>query len=478
MSATRETILALVQESKATWDFEAVAAELNDAVEAVQRDGTLAEPSKRPLVNIANVALKALEERLRSPQHLQQALAGVELRIAELPDEQADQLAIWFFKIAYSGNRVTLEIERLIRPVLARTKKNGNPGENERRYRGDLEHYRRLAEWGTNLVLSENNLNGLIVAVRVAPLKRGVGDEIRAKCEQALAALQTRKQMSAAELAKDSLAKCRKLIEPAWQRFRSEQTYVNQPDSKALHTCLFGLLNAVSATEELANVAQEMTEEINLLRSHFEQIRFPSSTTLLARAKKEIQNLEQELATTIDFDGLKGDVAALQKRLEQAKRGVKGVNWMHKDHADEALRETSELYQEILNKEHSPAEFESAMRLFEADIAKLDSPQTPLTPNQIKRLQARVAKDAPLVRWVTACFEAPAERNLAWGRIDDVKARLKGLWTRMESQQEQRAAEFQEQCLQFEGQIRASVELSGIRSELRELERSVTEFLP
>ena len=48
----------------------------------------------------------------------------------------------------------------------------------------------------------------------------------------------------------------------------------------------------------------------------------------------------------------------------------------------------------------------------------------------------------------------------------------------MESQQEQRAAEFHEQCLQFEAQIRASVELSRTRSELRELERSVTEFLP
>lgn len=379
MSTARETILALVEKSKATWDFEAVAAELNEAAEAVQRDGTLAEPSKRPLVNIANVALKALEERLRSPQHLQQALAGVELRIAELPDEQADQLATWFFKIAYSGNRVTSEIERLIRPVLARTKKNGNSGENEKRYRRSFENYMRLADWGTDLVLSENNLNGLIVAARVAPLKQGVGDEIRAKCEQSLAALQVRKQMSRAELAKDSLDKCRKLIEPAWQKFQSENAYISQPDSTAVHTCLFGLLSAVSATEELADAAQEMTEQINLLRSHFEEIRFPSSTALLARAKKEIQNLEQELATAIDFDWLKEDVAALQKQIQQSGRVKRGVpGWMHEDHVAEALRETSELYQAILKKERSPAELESAMRLFEADIAKLDSPQASL----------------------------------------------------------------------------------------------------
>ena len=116
------------------------------------------------------------------------------------------------------------------------------------------------------------------------------------------------------------LVKCRKLIEPAWQKFQSENAYVSQSDSTALHTCLFGLLNAVSATEELADAAQEMTEQINLLRSHFEEIRFPSSTTLLARAKKEIQNLEQELATTIDFDWLKQEVTALQS--ESSSPGV------------------------------------------------------------------------------------------------------------------------------------------------------------
>ena len=78
MSTMRDTIIALREKSQTSWDFATVAAELKDAVETVQRDGTLAEISKKPLVNAGNLALKTLEERQRSPQHLQQALASVE----------------------------------------------------------------------------------------------------------------------------------------------------------------------------------------------------------------------------------------------------------------------------------------------------------------------------------------------------------------------------------------------------------------
>jgi len=478
MSTPRDTVLALVEKSKMTWDFDVVSAELSNAVEAVQLDGTLAEMSKRPLINIANVALKALEERRRSPQHLQHALAGLEGGSTSLSDEQADQLAAWFFRIAYSGSHVTPEIERLVRPILARTTKNQNPVENERRFRISLENYRRLAEWGTDLGLSENNLNGMIIAVRVSPLRPAIADEFRARCEQALSALQKRKRLSTAELAKESLAECRALIAPTWQRFsRGENCFLEQQDTKALHTCLFGLLNSVLATEELADSAQEMTEEINLLRSQFEQIRYPSSTTLLARFEKEIQNLEHEVAATFDFGALKLDVAALQRRIQQSGRVKRGTpGWMHQEHMERALAETSELYEKILQKERDHSQLEAEIRMFETDISKLESPEIPLTAIQIKRLQARAAKDAPLVRWISACFESQADRNRAWSRIEGIKSRLKELWIRMESQQEQRVVEFQEQCLRFDAEIRTSIQLRQTLSELRELERAITEF--
>lgn len=134
----RDTIIALREKSQTSWDFATVATELRDAVETIQRDGTLAEISKKPLVNAGNLALKSLEERQRSPQHLEEALASVENRIANLTDAQTAHLATWFFKIAYSGNRVTPKIEQIIRPILARTKENGDVNKNERKSRGDF----------------------------------------------------------------------------------------------------------------------------------------------------------------------------------------------------------------------------------------------------------------------------------------------------------------------------------------------------
>jgi hypothetical protein len=477
MSTIRDTVIALVEKSKATWDFDTAAAELTAVIEAVQRDGTLAEISKRPLINIGNVALKTLDERRRSPQHLQHALSGIEQGIGALSDEQTDQLAAWFFRIAYSGNQITSEIERIVRPVLARTKKNQNPQDNEKRYRSAFENYRRLAEWGTDLALSQNNLNGLIIASRVAPLRPGVGEDIRAKCEQALVALQARRKMSAADLAKDSLAKCGALIEPTWRRFsRGENCFLEQQDSKALHICLFGLQNTISETEDLAEAAQGMTEEVNSFRSRFEQIRFPSSTTLLARFEKEISNLNQELDRTIDFGRLRLVVTDLKKGIEICLHGKTGVNWMHKDHVAKARRDAEELYDKILQKERDPGQFEAALRLIETDVGKLEPPGTSLTASQLRRLQVRIGRDAPLVTWITICFISQPERTQAWGRIEAIKSRLNQLWVQMESQQEQRAAEFREECVQFNAQIQESVQLRQVLDQLRELQRAVTEF--
>ncbi len=479
MSTIRDTVIALVEKSKATWNFDAAAAELSGVIETVQRDGTLAEISKRPLINIANVALKALDERRRSPQHLQHALSGIEQGIGALSDEQADQLAAWFFRIAYSGSQINSEIERIVRPVLARTKKNQNPQENEKRYRSAFENYRRLAEWGTDLALSQNNLNGLIIATRVAPLRLGAGEDIRAKCEQALTALQARKQMSAADLAKDSLGKCRTLIESTWRRFsRGENCFLEQQDSKALHTCLFGLQKTISETEDLAEAAQGMTEEVNSFRSRFDQIRFPSSTTLLARFEKEISNLDQELDRTIDFVRLKSVVTELKKEVEICRHGRRGVNWMHEDHVTKAIHDADELSDKILKKERDPGQFEAALRLIETDVGKLEPPETSLTASQLRRLQAQIGRDAPLVKWVTVCFILQPDRTQAWSRIEAIKSRLNELWVRMESQQEQRAAEFREECVQFDAQIRESIQPRQVLDQLRELQRAVTEFTP
>lgn len=475
MNTPRDRILSLVESSKGTWDFAGVAAEIREAVDALQRDGTLIELSKKPIVNIANVALKALEERQRSAQHLQQALISFERQPTALSDDQLRQLAAWFFKIAYSGNAVSPDLERLVRPVLARTQPD--VGENVKKFRNDFEIYSRLAAWGTDTIRSTNNLAGLAIAVRVVPLSKNAADEIGAKCEKALAALATRRNLSQAELAKQSLATCRELIMPTWTRYaRKEECYLDRQASRALHTCLYGLLETVVRTEELADVAQEMSEEVNTLRARFEQVRFPSSSTLLARVKQEIQGLDRKLGSNIDFAEIKLEIADLKGWIGRSLNGRHGINRMHEVHVDEANLAVDELFQKVERKEQDPAELDSEMRLFEEAIQSLEQQSVPLIASPLKRLLERIRPNSPLLRWAAACPKSSADREIIDDRIKLLRSRLSELWKRMEAQQDQRVAEFRQECTQLDARISTSVELRRTLSEISELARCIDEF--
>jgi hypothetical protein len=475
MSTIHDEVKELLAKAKCSWDFKSISAELEAAAEKIQKDGTLLDLDKRRFNAAITAASRTIIERKKSPAHLKEALLSFGNGDGTLAEQQASQLATWFFGVAYSGVAITPEIERLIRPILAKTQ--SNQGQNKADYTKSFERYRRASDWGTDLVLSENNIRGLMVALRVVLLPAGFAEEMKPKCEQALNNLQTRKALSPVELVNDSLGKCKRLIEATWVKYsRGERCYLEQQDTFVLNICLTGLLDKVSQTEEIADAAQEITEQINLLRSHFQQVRFLSSTTLLARIKQEIQSLEQKLATTINFDALKAEAEDLQSYIRESKHGVKGVNFLDKYHVPEALAAANDLWEKISQKEHNPNEFNNELARFEGEILELERQSAFLTANPLKRHNARVKKDAPLSRWVTACFHSPADRNKAWGRIDEIHARLRKLWTRMEGQQEQRAADFQEQCVQFEAQIRASVNLRQTLSEIWELERCVDDF--
>jgi hypothetical protein len=111
---------------------------------------------------------------------LKEALLAFGNGSGTLTEQQASQLATWFFSIAYSGIAITPEIERLIRPILAKTQ--SNQGQNKADYIKSFERYRRASDWGTDLVLSENNIRGLMVALRVVLLPTGFAEELKPKC--------------------------------------------------------------------------------------------------------------------------------------------------------------------------------------------------------------------------------------------------------------------------------------------------------
>src|SRR5579872_4847025 len=182
--------MAVVERAKATWDFAGVESELKELMEDIHRDSTLIEVSKRPLTNVLRAAATALEERHRSPDHLLAALDVAHDRISALTEDEAKQLASWFFRVAYSGGAVTVDIELRVRPILARVQ--GDAGFNKRKLSGDLEKYTRLSEWGTDLILSERNLCGLLVASRVLALPKGCADNLRGRVQEVIDSIRLR----------------------------------------------------------------------------------------------------------------------------------------------------------------------------------------------------------------------------------------------------------------------------------------------
>lgn len=472
---TRDDVVELVERTRSTWRFAEVKSELVAAISAIQNDGSLTDLSKRPLINILNVSANALEERSRSSDHLAQTLSQVSSRLDDLTADEAQQLAAWFFHVAYSGGAITPAIEQVAKPVLARVQ--GDAAANGRKLSVALDKYTRLAEWGANLNLSEQNLRGLIAASKVLALPSRLPDQLKARAEKAIEGLNSRRALTQAELVRDSVAKCRGLISPVWSQYsRGQQAYLPQNDTVALHICLSELLAAVSDTEGLADVADELKDEINVLRSRFQQVRYPSSTSLLIRAKGEIDELAQRVARSIDFDEMRRLLKDLQARLHQSKRGTKGVNWMHETHVAEALSMTSEVYERIRSRSQSTEALDAELKSVEASVSELQTADRSPTAGQLKRLLATVKKDSLLAAWINSCLRSSEDRRKTNERLIATRERLRELWERMESEQEQRLAQFRANCAEVADHLQESIELRDVLSEILELSRSRDDF--
>jgi hypothetical protein len=475
VTANRETVLSIVEKSRFTWDFATSSADLQEAITAIRDDATLLDVSKRPLLNLLTAAATALDERSRSPEHLSEALSAVQTRVLDLTEEEAQHLTAWFFRVVYSGGAVTFETIQRARPVIARVQ--GDPGFNKKKLSSDLEKYRRLADWGTDLPLSERNLRGLLTATTVLNLPRGFGDEARARAEEVLKIVAFRKNLNLSELSSDALRKCRSIVEQVWKRFESDgQSYLPQEDTVALHICLNGLSQFVARSEELAGVAHELTEEIDGVRARFQQVRYPSSTTILLRTKAEIDALDNAVGTSIDFDALLGALTELEKRINRSRHGTRGVNWMHTDHVNEAMAAVSLVRERINEKLHDPAALEAEIGAVEAAISELDQPTVRLAAGQLKRLVARVKRDAPLTNWVARCFPTGSGRDKYFQCIEAQRNRLQTLWHRMEGQQAERLRDFDRQCADLKTELAGATDLRHILDEIREVASAREDF--
>jgi hypothetical protein len=467
--------MAAVERSKSTWDFSGVAGELEELALAIQRDGTLVDLTKRPMINVINVSLKALEERHRSPQHLFEALKSAHSRMPTLTLAEAKYLTGWFFRVAYSGGAVTFEIEQLARPILALIQ--GDAGANKKRLSGDLDKYHRLAQWGVDLGLSERNVRGLLIASRVLALPKGFSDEAVERAKQTLEVLKQRSGLTIGELVRGSLSRCHNLISPIWDAFKGDgRSFLSQPDTVALHVCLNSILKIVLDTEALADEAHEMTAQVNILRSRFQQIRYPSSTTLLTRMKSDLDQLAQVANSSIDFDDLRSRVREIQERANTCRSGKRGINWMHSDHVAEALSIASDIYHKIRDKERDSARFVEEIKRIEESIIVLENASLCPTAGQLKRVMAKLKRDSLLSKWIPLCFQAPTERQTAFEKLAALRTKGVGLWQRMESEEPLRLNDFRKHCIQIRSELAVANDLNSILSEIVELTRCRDDF--
>jgi len=475
MTISREEIIGLANESRASWDFLALRDRLNHAIARVQEDSTLLEVSKRPLMNLLNVAQKALEERFRSEPHLTEALKTAARSGSTLSVEEAKQLSAWFFHVVYAGRTMSLQLAEQIRPVLARSQ--GEPGANKKRLGQDIEMYARLARWGIDLQLSENNLCGLLAASLVLPLPKGFSEELRKRAEDVLASVRARKRLTADQLVQESLDNCRSVVTEAWKKNRNNpELFLSQEDSRALHICLHELLIGISNAEGLVESAQEMTDETNRLRAQFQDVRYRSSTNLLVRIKSEMDELSHGVDTSIDFEKLKARVSELGRRLNSSLHGIRGVSWMHEDHVAEAQAVLREVSERLKAREKDPMLFRSELASVEKRLDDAKAVTTYLSAAHLKGLRARVSRSAPLATWYRLCITDEKERSEVEARFDNIRKCLDDLWERMEGQQEVRAAAFVSECDALEQQIQVSIDPAGILSEMVETIRCREDF--
>lgn len=475
MTYSRDEVVELVREARVSWDLSGVKDKLESAIVTVQEDPTLLEVSKRPLLNLLRTAVVALEERYRSEPHLLDSLKAASRDGVLLTDEQAKHLTAWFFHVVYSGNAMSLDLANLIRPVLA--KAQGNPGTNKKRLEQDIELYQRLARWGIDLHLSENNLHGLIEASLVLPLPESFGEKVRRRAEEAAAVLRRRESLSAEQLLYQSLELCRATIAEAFKRHRTNpEEFLSQDDTRALHICLHDMLRTISNTEGLADSAAEMSEEINRLRAQFQEIRFRSSKNLLVRTKEEIEDLAHAVGSRIDFARLEERASELGRTLQKAPHGTRGVNWMHPDHVGEAQAILREVSGRLRAKEKDAALFTLEMSSFVRSVEEIERAKGYVSAAQLKRLRAKISKGSSLLAWSRMCISDHEGRQSIEKQVEGIHERLNILWERMESQEEERAAAFARECESLAEELQSTKEPPRFLEEIVDLARCREDF--
>lgn len=476
MTELSDRVRHLISQSKTRLDFAVAIQESRDLVDEIYRDGTLLEMQKRNAVAAVNAAIEVLQNRYDSPSQLGEALESVSDVADVLEEPSAGLLAQWFFHIAYSGQEVAATVIETARRIIS--KRQSNEKENERELSLALDRYEWLASFGVRPELSRNNAQGVIVATAVRPLSSAAAATLASRASTTIRIADERSGKPAADLVREAIVTCRKLIADARRTNTvNPASFMAQTPSYCVRVTLSSAEDLLRTDAALAELRDELSEEIAYLRADLDAVGFRSSSAVFAQYKRQIDGFRETLLQSIDFKSIRAGLRNLQNAIKDARRGQSGLNQLAAFHANEAWTLTSGLFEDLKKKEQSVDELEHRLVQMQEQIQKLELTGLELSPGPIKKLQADLKSDAPLPTW-TEHFPDHATSQQSSKRIQEMRSRLRALWERAAAQEPDRAARFAEACNALAKAINGTENLPGVLPELGELRRSLEEFSP
>lgn len=479
MNESLDFLKVLIKQVDETFRLRFLESQILETLADIENDTSLLAPIKTRAATGANMAIRKLHERYEDPFALAEALRNAKGTIDILGREEIEEIASWFFHLAYTRHQITDEMIINFRPLIAVTQ--GDTDKNKSKLIMDFDRYRLFSEWDFELDLTESNLYGILVSLQVLALPESFVPDLSSKAIACLNQVQARREreidIPTHKKIEGALTKYADVINPAYERLHDgNQLFLDQNESYVLHACLektkaYLENNDMQMRVELSNVT-------NLLRSKFYRVRYRSSTYLFKEIATQLNIVEEELLRSNNFSDIKDRIKHIHTEIGSCAYGQPGVNKMWKYHVVNARALANNIYASIERKELDFDQFSEQVRDVEAQVSEMHLIEPAPPPGAIIRVQDRVSKNSDLRNWAYKCTErASPQREEALARLNSILDECSSLWNKTIETEQERVQSFIEECESLIAQMQRTNQYSEIYQDIKNHERSIDQFL-
>jgi len=467
-----EELKALIKKVPTVINFKQTEEKISEIISDIENDTSLLDIQKLPAITGGKRAIERMNSRFHNADELGEYLDSIQSEVDELDEQEIKNISAWFFRVAYSGNEMPSSMKEIFRQIVSKQQKDKK--KNQRDLEKKYNWYKKFLEWDSDVQLSRNNLQGLLVSLDVLMLDNVFAQNMTKEVGHLL--------VSSYAPDKDFPIKVRipQLVTEYGNIIKNnikDKSHLSQNDSFVLHACIGNTLNYLE-DKDIDN-REELITSLKLMQTDFYKIRFRSSSVVYNELKSKLDFIEYELEESIDFRGLLESINCIKNEINISKKGIEGNNLIGWHHVKQISNDVNRVFRAVKNKHQNKEDLSNKIKEIELEIESLESVPATVNTKTIKRIQRYFKRDSLLQNWIDDCRKTEKVENEINKRIGVILSKCKSLWDVALKNEKEQVDKFYEECdlviktIAIENDY---IDMQDYWNEIKELEQSIDGF--